>query len=144
MRVTPAREIKRACPGQRLMTSVLRQSGGHLSEVGSGGEVRSPEGGPRRPTHGCLPRPCLLPPHSLTPPTATRRTVLRSFPRLEVTDPSPAFSQGAPRHSSVSGLGPPARKEETQESSPLLPPTELFHAGTARRGWVSSPPALPA
>ena len=101
MRVTPAREIKRACPGQRLMTWVLRQSESHLSEVGSGGEIRSPQGGPRRSTHGCPPRmpATALPPLTSQPHpqlTAMRQTVLRSSPRLEVTDPSPAFSQGAP------------------------------------------------
>lgn len=128
MRVTPARDIKRAYPGQRLMTWVLRQSGSHLSEVGSGGEIRSPQGGPRRSTHGCPPwmPTTALPPQTSQPHpslTAMRQSCVPPRDWRSQTRPQPSVRE--PR--AVSGLRPPARKEETQESSPLLPPTAPFH-----------------
>ena len=75
--------------------------------------------------HGCPPRPCLLWPHSLTPNWLPwdRQSCVPPRGWRSQTRPQPSVRE--PR--AVSGLGSPARKEETQKSSPLLPPTAPFH-----------------
>ena len=99
--------------------------------MGSGAEIRSPEGGPRRPTHRCPPRPCLLRPH---PPTDRHETGNpASFPEPGVPHPSPAFSRGA-----LSSVWPGATGkeggdpgEQPPSSRPLSAPTTLDGAGSS-------------
>ena len=67
-----------------------------------------------------------------SPPTAMRQTVPRSFPRLEVTDPSPAFSQGAPRHTLCLAWGHQQGRGRPRRAAPSSRPRSSSTRGPLR------------
>lgn len=113
------------------MPGVLRQSGSHLREVGSGAEIAHQREGHAGPLTDARHGPAFSTSHP--PPTAVRQTILPSSLSLEVTDPSPAFSRGAlscvwPGATSKEGGDP---GEQLPSSRPLSPPTTLDGAGSS-------------
>ena len=131
VRVTPAREIKRACPGLWLRPGFWDRAG--VTWVRWAREQRSAH---QREGHaGPLTDARHGPASSdLTPATDHHETGNPVFfPEPGVTDPSPAFSRGAlscvwPGATSKEGGDP---GEQPPSSRPMSPPTTLDGAGSS-------------